>query len=319
MSYPPQGYPQQNYPPNYSGYTPPPPPGQGPEAMMMPATPPTRRFGILRAMLLSPFSPDVWRDVGQTWRGIGLLYMLVLLLITWLAVMIKGYSSFAHFTDVESRTMIEQVPAIHIKDGVVTADCDQPYVISDPQTKRPFAIIDTTGQTTEPPKQSPSVLLTRSSLIMRNNTDEVRTHDLSKVKSFSLDKNDVYRWMGIFKKCFLPVFLPLMVVFSLIGRLVLMLIASVFGLIFNSMFSAEVPFGALMRLSALAMTPTILLSTMLTLAGVPMVGCFWTIGGIAVVLFYLAMMVKANADAFRPAPPPWQMPPPPTGAYMNYR
>jgi hypothetical protein len=51
----------------------------------------------------------------------------------------------------------------------------------------------------------------------------------------------------------------------------------------------------MLRLSALAMTPTILLSTLLMAAGLP---ALWTIIGIVVVFTYLAMMVNANTVKF---------------------
>ena len=152
------------------------------------------------------------------------------------------------------------------------------------------------------------VLLSRSAITMRQSPTEMRTYDLSKVSSFQMDKTTVYRWLGIMRRWFLPAGLTAMVVFSLIGRLILMLIDGAIGLIFNSGLGAAVPYPALMRLSALAMTPTLLLSTIFTLAGIPGIGCFWTIAGIVIVLTYLAVMVRANAQAFPPAPPRWMQP-----------
>ena len=90
MSYPPPG-PQGMYPPPQA-YAPP---------MMQPPTPPRapagprgrRRYGIVRTLLLGLFSADVWRDVAQNWRGMGLLYMLVLLTLSWFVVLGKFHVS----------------------------------------------------------------------------------------------------------------------------------------------------------------------------------------------------------------------------------
>src|SRR5438552_182466 len=126
MSYPPPG-PQGMYPPPQA-YAPP---------MMQPPTPPRapagprgrRRYGIVRTLLLGLFSADVWRDVAQNWRGMGLLYMLVLLTLSWFVVLGKFHVSFGHFVDAEAPPFVEQVPAMTIKDGVVSIDRPSPYVV----------------------------------------------------------------------------------------------------------------------------------------------------------------------------------------------
>jgi hypothetical protein len=245
-------------------------------------------------MALTSFSPDVWRDAARNWRGIGLLYMLVLLIITWSVVMVRGYNSYAHFVKAEAPQLVDQIPAVTITNGVVSIDKPEPCIITDPQTHKPLVIFDTTGATTEPPRSSPSVLVTRSKMLSRRH-GLVQEHDLSRVKSFYLDKHRVNGWLMSFKSWFIPLLLPLMVIFSLIGRLILMLITAGIGMGLAAMMGASISYAAMLRLSALAMTPTMLLSTFLTAAGLP---DFWNFIGIAVVLIYLAMMVKANTALF---------------------
>src|SRR5437763_1022433 len=133
MSYvPPQGFPQQPYPPPYpppTGYPPPYPPmaPQGPQGGGgADARSRKRRFGIFGAMAMTAFSPDVWRDVAKNWTGIGLMYLLVLLVITWTAVLIRGYSSFSHFLTTESHEFVDQFPAVTVTNGVVSIDKPQP-------------------------------------------------------------------------------------------------------------------------------------------------------------------------------------------------
>src|SRR2546426_3324312 len=47
-----------------------------------------RRYGILHPLLLSFFSRSLYRDVGRTWKGIGFLYLLLLLALSWVLVTI---------------------------------------------------------------------------------------------------------------------------------------------------------------------------------------------------------------------------------------
>src|SRR3954471_16998695 len=73
-----------------------------------------RRYSYFAAIVLSFFSKDLWVDVGRRWRGVGILYMLLVLVITWLAVLGKGWIGFSHFLRDDAPKMVEQLPAINI-------------------------------------------------------------------------------------------------------------------------------------------------------------------------------------------------------------
>ncbi len=47
-----------------------------------------RKYTIFHPYVMSFFSKDLYRDVGQNWRGIGAFYLLVLLIISWVFVTI---------------------------------------------------------------------------------------------------------------------------------------------------------------------------------------------------------------------------------------
>lgn len=249
------------------------------------------------------------------------MYMLVLLVLTWLPIMVKGYVGFSTFVRDDAPRFVEEVPPVTIRDGVVSSDVPQPHVIKNPDNGQPFIVIDTTGGTLEPPPGAPSMLLTRSALLMRKSEQEVRTYDLSEVKSFAVDKHRVYGWLNVMKQWFLPLLLPLMVVLSLIGRLILMLITAAIGLGMASGAGARIGFAAMMRLAALAMTPSMLLFTAVSLAGVPNVP-FGTLLGIGLTLGYLLFMIRAVKEDF---PPPaylnpygtGQMPMPPAAMHQR--
>jgi len=87
------------------------------------------------------------------------------------------------------------------------------------------------------------------------------------------------------------------------------------------MFNANLSYGALLRIAAVALTPAVVLSTVLTLAGVSFPG-EWLVY-LALELLFLGIGVKANASvptfggpgapAYAYAPnqyPPQQYPPP---------
>ena len=242
-------------------------PGVGPIPPFVPPQPPPagkRKFSYLTAMLCSAFSKELWVDVARNWRGIGLLYMILLLVITWVPVLIKAQVGFSRFVQKDSQKLIGQLPKIMIQNGVVSIDKPEPYEITEPDSGRVIAIIDTTGKVTQPPSPM-GILVTRTSVIQREANGNLKTTDLSQIQSFSVDQARVNGWLDIARTWFFPGALAAVIIFGTAWRLILMLIGGAIGLMFASAFKAPVQFAGSMRLAAIAMTPGMLLGTALTL------------------------------------------------------
>src|SRR6059036_1388550 len=106
-----------------------------------------RRCSAFAALFMAPFfSGSLSRDVGRNWRGIGLRFLVFILLITWaatLAPMWPRINRVIHDADTE---FAQQVPPITIQDGVVSSPVEQPYEIRAPRTGKLIFVLDTTGQ-----------------------------------------------------------------------------------------------------------------------------------------------------------------------------
>jgi len=316
-AHPPPPAPGQPYPPLQPmqptyGTMPPPPPAPGPQ-----------RYGRIVAIVLAPFfSRGLYRDVARNWRGIGALYLLLLLAVTWAAVMVKLHISVTTSARDEFPKFANDIPPITMKDGVVSSPVDQPYEIKDKDTGRVLAVLDTTGTVNSLDDTPAQVLLTQNKLHYRkSNRNQTETTDLSQVKSFYLDRERVVSWVNTGAKWLAPgLYIPA-VLGSLAFRLVQALIYGAIGLALASMFDVRLSFAAAMRLAVIAVTPVILLDTIFSLTGIDIP--FWTLLGIVIALVYLAIAVKANHDPAAPpaqpypyAQPPAQTPPvqpPPAG------
>jgi hypothetical protein len=269
---------------------------------------PPRRFSVFSAILLAPFSPALWRDVGLRWRGIGLGYMALLLAVTWFIVAIKFQVGFGRFVDEEAPKFVDQIPKITIQNGRASAEVEQPYTIRNPENDQPIGVIDTTGQITE---LTPDLtfLLTRDALIVRNSPAEIRRYDLSQVDSLEIDREGIEKILGWVKVLAIPVGVPFLFVFSLIWRLILMLILGAIGMAIASGMNLSLPFQANLRLAAIAMTPGIWLGTFTALASVPG-GAIWIPVQIALAMSYLILAVRANRPEEETADPGSAQPPP---------
>jgi hypothetical protein len=285
-------------------------------------TPAGRRLFPFLAGYVLWFLPALWRDAGRRWRGVGFFYMLILLAVSWAVSMGSCHSSVAKFVHEKGPEFAKEIPSIDIKDGVVSTDVEEPYVIANPDTKKPFLVIDTTGETTEPPPEPPSMLLTRNALIVRTE-NKVQTIDLSEVKAYHLDSQTAQGYFDWLLSVYWSLWFPILVVISMFWRFLQMLLYGLIAMAVASTVRPPLKFSACMRLAALAVTPVIVIETIASALGfgpVLILSCGWFLLAIVLEIVLLIFMVRANNDpmASIPAPGGGYFPPTPIGGAAPY-
>jgi hypothetical protein len=265
-----------------------------------------REYSILHPLVLSFFSPRLYRDVGRNWKGMGFLYLLAVLTLCWTVSLWGLHRKMSAGLSAWAPKLVEQVPAIMIKDGRLSIDAPEPYVIASPDDGTPLVVIDTTGRTASLEKSRARVLVTGGQVIVRKSEGETRTYDLSQVKELRIDKERVAAWVEAIRNWMAIVIFPFALAGSYVFRILQALVYGAIGLLFDRMFGTRLDYPALVRLAAVAVTPALILRTVSGLAGVsvPFAGLL----GFAVAMAYLAFAVKANADqrsedATRPVQP----------------
>jgi hypothetical protein len=266
-----------------------------------------KRYSIVHPLVLSFFSKDLYEDVARNWKGTGFLYLFMLLTICWIPTMTKMAAGFSKFVAKEAPRYLDQVPDITIKDGKVSINEPMPYFIKDPDSGDTFVILDTTGQTTSLEGSKAFLLLTKTKLTVKQNARETRAYDLSGIKNFTLTKERLHDWLDIGRKLLVSVLFPICVLGSYVYRIVQALIYAAIGLIFASSLKAALDYLALLRLSVIAVTPAVILDTLLNLAGkhVPA----WGFICLLIAMGYLFLGVKASAATAQPPPTPSPAPP----------
>lgn len=258
-----------------------------------------KRYSILHAFILSFFSKSFYRDVGQNWRGTGLLYLLILLLVVWVPTLIKMQIGFSRFVDEEAPQFTQQLPRITIKNGQASTDVPTPYFIKDKKGE-PVIIIDTTGKYTDLDDTPASVLLTKTKVFTRNRR-ETRIYDLKAVGSFEVDRIRAEGWLETGKHWLVPVLIPIVLIGAFIMRTIQVLIYAAIGLLFAKMLDTNLSYQTLMRLAAVALTPVLLLNLLLEF--LPFSIPLWWLIGIVIGLTYMFFAVRSNAD-LTPLPSP---------------
>jgi hypothetical protein len=274
--------------------------------MAPPAAPPPPRqppaYSRFSALVLSLFSAPLYRDVARNWRGVGLLYLLLLLALTWLPPIGRGHASFRRFVRDDAPAIVNQTPTVTIKNGGLSIAEPEPYFMRDPKTGRAFVYVDTTGAFDREQEAKEAVILVSRSTVEVRQPDKTEVRDLSKIDSFHMDKRDVARWLDAASSWFGPVAYGACLAWSLVIGLLRLLLYALAGMAFAASFNARLDFAALMRVSAVAMTPAMLIDTLAWTFNFGYLPCCgWGLLMAVVTLVYVGFGVKANAQS---SPPP---------------
>ncbi len=253
-----------------------------------------KRYRFFHIPPLAFFAKDLYRDVALNWKGTCLGYLLLLLIVCWVPRTMKVNSTLSNFIDAEAPKFVFQVPIITIKDGIASTDVPQPHYIYEPDSGDVLAIIDTTGQITSLEGTDAIVLLTESTVFFEKNEFETRTFDLSKVKEFTLEQSTINHWLNVAKKFLAPAYYVMALVGSYLFRIVQVLIYAAIGMLFVSSLNANLPYIAVLRLAVVAVTPCIIVKTVLRAAGIslPLAGLAYLVAALA----YLYFGVKASSQ-----------------------
>lgn len=256
-------------------------------------------FSPFQAPVMTFFSAPFYKDLLRNGRGLGFAYLFLLLTLCWTMETVKVFVTLqSAMANKEVTELVNQVPAITLKNDKMSIDKPSPYVIKDISTGTPIILFDMSGKTMDlAHANGAKILVTQDFAIMEKSSGMEETLPWSKFKAdFNFEKsmlNDILAKVpsvctGIFWICGFVVW---------IGHLLLALMYGVAGLIMDS---KKLGYAAMVRLAAFAMTPSILISTLLFLTGLDSKISFF---GMVSVLITLGFMYFGN-QSLKDEPPP---------------
>ena len=224
-----------------------------------------KKFSIYHLPYMSFYSRELYCEVGLVWKGPGFLYLFLLLAIVWLLHMPGIKSGLDKFFEEGARPMIKQLPEITIKEGVVSIKEAQPYYIKDGEGNI-AAVIDTTGRFTSLDDTPAHLLLTKTQLIIKKNEKETREYDLSEAGEFTLTSETVGGWLNTAKLVLPPIIYICALLGSFVWRMIQALIYALLGLAMAAGLELKIEYEALIRLAVVAVTPAIIIKTIVNLS-----------------------------------------------------
>ncbi|VVC75887.1 hypothetical protein AQUSIP_11880 [Aquicella siphonis] len=220
-----------------------------------------QQYNILRAIYMSFYSRNLYRDVANNWGGKAFLYLFILVVLT------SIYFTYTIQRDLNQgyqATYINiikpQVPVITVENGKVITPENRPYFIIDPETHTNYAVIDTSGQYTSIEQAKSLILVTEKEVIMQSREDETKTYKVPADAKESFDPVKINDFIQKFiSYLWIPIFI-FMVVLAYLYRILQALLYSILGKLFALIFSVKLSYWQIVQIMMVAITPAIVLA-----------------------------------------------------------
>jgi hypothetical protein len=253
-----------------------------------------KKYSILHIPILSFFKKDLYQDVCFNWKGSGFFYLFILLFICWLFPSFQIDNSFENLYKKEAPPYVSQIPEIIIRNGEAHVKVNQPYIIVDPETNENLAVIDTTGVINTLDEANARILITKDEMIVQKSAIEERSFQFRTIDNFIINQNIIHEWFNYLNQYIGFLFFLICFPFSFLFRIVMALVYSLIGFIIASIYKTNKSFGQLVRLSVVAMTPGIILQTVLhsLKVNIPFYGVIFFV----LTIIYLVFGIKASRN-----------------------
>lgn len=256
-----------------------------------------KKYHIFESLFLSFYSKPFYREVAQTWKGLGLLYLLLVLAICWLPFSYDFHRFLNQFSSEFLPGIVEQMPTMTISKGKLSIDKPSPYTIKLPGSSSGFMVFDTSisGSVSSLPAD---ILLTQDKLIfnsrMWGGDSKATIYPLSKLNDGTITRAQFRE--GTNKLVYLSSILmyPLSVIFSFLYRLAQAALLGFIGLLFAYLFQVTLTYKTAVRLSVVALAPMLFITTLIEYFGWPVFYLPWVSALMAI--GYLAYAVRAQQN-----------------------
>jgi len=254
-----------------------------------------RRFSNVQALALSFFSRDLYRDVASHWKGAGLLYQLLVIVLATLVIAIRMHLGVAQWATRDAPPVIAQVPTIHIVHGEASVNRLTPITIHDPKSGKAIAIIDTSGEVTSLEGTDARLLLTRNQLVVLRRPGFTQVYDLRNINNLTLDRPTLTGWLRMIATWSAVLCSPFILAGLYAARLIVLLICSTVLFLVGKSRKGALDFSASTRLASVALTPATLLEIVLDAIGTK--PAYWGLVWILVAAGYLVFAFRAGSGS----------------------
>lgn len=179
------------------------------------------------------------------------------------------------------------MPVITIQQGKASIDKPTPYIIHD-DNNAVFAVIDTSGADAAPEFASVPLYISQGQIVVRVGT-EIKSQDLAELPPMVIDKEVVRDWAEKTQAYFLPVFAPIVILMLSIMRTAQAAIFAILGMMMAGLLKTRITYLEMLRIAMIAITPALIIDTVVGLLGYPLSG----VSLLLMIIAYLAFGILA--------------------------
>lgn len=235
-----------------------------------------RKYGITDPLYMAFYSPDIYRDVVQFWRGLCLLYLLSLVTLCSIPGTVKLHNQLGAFVANDAPAYVKQMPTLTIDKGVLTLPEKRPYLITDPATNEIAMVVDTSGRYQTLEQAKARILITERQMHIQTGTEPVAVN-LSQVEDMTLDQTKMYETLEVLAEWAAITFFPAAVFLAFLYRVVQMIFFACLTLVYARIVGLAISVSASARLATIAMTPMVVIFTLTGFFDVP-IPLPWLVG-----------------------------------------
>ncbi|MBA2710403.1 MAG: DUF1189 family protein [Tatlockia sp.] len=230
-----------------------------------------------QAIYHSFFNPRLYVDVAKRWKGLGLIYLLLIIFIFSIPFALKFTAEFNQILNEKMIQPIMNLPTFYVQNGQVSLDKPMPYFVKN-KKGQVVSIVDTTGVITTIDDKYPeqTILVTKDKLLLRTFKLDIpllpdtNTAQESKILTYPFDKqsNTVFsgeEWVKTSKINNLKYFVGIMIylIFALVAfgcfLVFILALALMAQFIAKLFFKISLSYKQSCRLLIVSMTPFMLL------------------------------------------------------------
>lgn len=242
--------------------------------------------------LLAFYSRSLYVLVARTWRGTGLWY---LFLVTAFCSLLTTYHVARLMDEIVTRQVypvVQQLPTLTFTHGTLLPNSAEPIVIKGADGGDPVLVVDTSDNPRFEQVEAPVWLLKHQARIEQPN-GQFKVIDFAPLEQLSLDQAGmqtlVDRTVAVMKPLsYIPIQLS-----EFLYRALQVMLYALGGIVYAALFKVRLGYKTLLRVTCVAMTPSLLISTILTGLGI-----YWPVLGILFFVMsqaYLYFAIQAIA------------------------
>jgi len=239
------------------------------------------RYRSWHLPLLSFYSQRLYADVSNRWKNTNLGFLFILIALCLIPASRQMSREAVALIDHHASLYLMQIPPMHITNGHLSVEAPQPYSII--QGNHTVLLIDTTGKITTLEAAGSSALLTATNLLISQKSQAPFIYDLTSIETLELNKEIVGEFVERIKSVILPSYYLISLIFTSIAFLLSALLFGALALLFGFFQQKSLNYTTGIRISVVAFTPPLILSTLFRMAG-------WKIPAILYILLALAYL-----------------------------